>query len=195
MVCAVPSAKSVKQSKDHRYSWRPTAFQLDQLSKHAFEEEAFQALVNRLLQRLRLELLAKTAPIYRPVYDDTAKTVAKVVWVDEQVDALIQTWKKDSVQATMEFLIGWAVLLPPTGALRTADEALVILQEFEGQELQASHVVDLLTHRCSYTVAAKFLAELNDRGKIKFVDIEAGKGERISLNGKRLGFIRIKRRD
>lgn len=162
-------------AKREKYSWRTTAAQWDSLCKHRFEGEEFQPLMNRLLRRLARCTEEGAAPVgYRFIPNHEPKEGVKSFYADLRVAQLIADYDQGATQKTIDYLVGWAVLLPPVGAMENADEAMGLLRQFRAQRVKVEDVKDLLTEYCTDANARIWLCELAERGKLRLVQAKGG---------------------
>lgn len=135
--------------------------------------------LNRLLRLLIESVIAGTAPeppnplevcrgkrtefISFYAHPDAAQVVEN--WVERQVEI----WGKRNLQATMNWLLAWAVKLEPPAPIQGSKGAWEALnQAFKDEDLvPAAMAVAILTPRCSDAIARQALLLLDKAGMIE----------------------------
>jgi len=159
-----------------RHTWRPTQSQLDLLEPHRFEGEAFQPFINRLLRRLAKAIETGTAPVAKFESDDM-KEKPRSFRADPTVEQLMQSHKQGNNQATIDYLLGWAISLPRASELQSADEVMGLLRSLNGDRHLTTEVMRMLCDHTTEARAKEWLWELFERGKIRLV--RSGFGVRL----------------
>jgi hypothetical protein len=160
-------------AKRQKYSWSTTLTQQDRIRLHRFEGEDLQPCLNRLLRRLAIAIENNSAPPEPAALNEPNEAVYSLR-PEPIVAALIeQRLQKEEgrgrVQRALFSLVNWALELPVTGQLASAEEAMGVLRQFRGQRLKAEDVKDLLTNQCTDAQARSWLWELHSAGKIRLV--------------------------
>ena len=136
--------------------------------KHKFPGEKPFEFGNRMLSRLSQALLDGSEPP-RPNYPINGDR--RSFRATPETLAFLRSLQGDrSVDAVTTEALHWALDLPPIAPILNADEALVLIWQWEGRKaIPVDDVINLLRSRCSDSQAREFLFELDRQGDIRLV--------------------------
>jgi len=178
-------------AKRDRISFRMTTVQSEIVEQHRFEGEGDQQLFDRLFSRLAAIEVSPPPAVNHVRSNPRLQTVYCISLSNSTTNLVAENWQ-GKPQATADYLINWISRLPVTGAIKSPDEALIMLSIFRGRRVELADAMGVLTKQCSELNARQWLLDLIADRSVRAIDVGTGKGvSRRSINGKRVGYIEV----